>query len=118
MPAGYLGLFILVGLVLLFVVVVLTVSDRLGPQRRGMSLPYESGVAERVSAPGRTRLPVQYYRVALLFLVFDVEAVFVYPWAVTYRALGRFALGEMLVFLGILFFGYWYARRRGGFEWE
>ncbi len=118
MPASYLGLLILAGFALLFAAVVLAVSARLGPQRRESSLPYESGVAEPIAAPGRTRLPVQYYRVALLFLIFDVEAVFVYPWAVTYRALGRFALGEMLVFLGILFFGYWYARQRGGFEWE
>ena len=78
-----------------------------------------AAVASRgVSAPGRQRLPVRYYRVALLFLVFDVEAVFVYPWAVTYRTLGTYALGEMFVFLGILLFGYWYARKRGGLEWQ
>lgn len=118
LPAEYLGLLILAGLALLFAAVVLAVSARLGPRRRGMSLPYESGVAEPLAAPGRTRLPVHYYRVALLFLIFDVEAVFVYPWAVAYRQLGSFALGEMLIFLGILLFGYWYARRRGGFEWE
>ncbi len=118
MPAGYLGLLILAGLSFLFAVAVLILSSLIGPKRRGTSLPYESGVAEPVSAPGRMRLPVRYYRIALLFLIFDVEAVFVYPWAVTYRTLGTYALGEMVVFLGILFFGYWYARRRGGLEWE
>ncbi len=118
MPPEYLGLLILAALIFLFAVAVLAVSTALGPRRRETSLPYESGVAEAVPAPGRVRLPVHYYRIALLFLVFDVEAVFVYPWAVTYRKLGTFALGEMLVFLGILFFGYWYARRRGGLEWE
>ncbi|MDQ6601386.1 MAG: NADH-quinone oxidoreductase subunit A [Chloroflexota bacterium] len=118
MPASYLGLLILAGIAFLFAIAVLTISTLLGPQRRGTSLPYESGVAEPVSAPGRQRLPVRYYRVALLFLVFDVEAVFVYPWAVTYRTLGTYALGEMFVFLGILLFGYWYARKRGGLEWQ
>lgn len=118
MPGSYLGLLVLAGLAFFFAVAILSVSTLLGPQRRGTSLPYESGVSEPVSAPGRQRLPVRYYRVALLFLVFDVEAVFVYPWAVTYRNLGTYALGEMFVFLGILFFGYWYARKRGGLEWE
>jgi NADH-quinone oxidoreductase subunit A len=117
-PGSYLGLLVLAGLAFLFAVVVLIVSTLLGPRRRRTSLPYESGVSEPVSAPGRQRLPVRYYRVALLFLVFDVEAVFVYPWAVTYRRIGTYALGEMFVFLGILFFGYWYARKRGGLEWE
>lgn len=118
MPGSYLGLLVLVGLAFLFAVVVLFVSTLLGPKRRGTSLPYESGVAAPAAAPGRQRLPVHYYRVALLFLVFDVEAIFVYPWAVTFRKLGTYALGEMFVFLGILFFGYWYARKRGGLEWE
>jgi NADH-quinone oxidoreductase subunit A len=117
-PGSYLGLLVLAGLAFLFAVAVLIVSTLLGPRRRGTSLPYESGVSAPLSAPGRQRLPVRYYRVALLFLVFDVEAVFVYPWAVTYRRLGTYALGEMFVFLGILFFGYWYARKRGGLEWE
>ena len=118
MPAAYTGMLILAGLAVAFAFAVLAVSGLLGPKRRGMSTPYESGVAENLSAPGRVRLPVRYYRVALLFLLFDVEAAFVYPWAVTYRALGSYALGEMVVFLGILLFGYWYARQRGGLEWD
>ena len=118
MPGSYLGLLVLAALAFLFAVAVLFVSTLLGPKRRGTSLPYESGVAEPVGGPARQRLPVRYYRVALLFLVFDVESVFVYPWAVTYRKLGTYALGEMFVFLGILLFGYWYARKRGGLEWE
>jgi NADH-quinone oxidoreductase subunit A len=117
-PASYLGLLVLAGLTFVFAVVVLAVSALLSPKTRRTSLPYESGVAEPISAPGRQRLPVRYYRIALLFLVFDVEAVFIYPWAVSYRTLGLYAFGEMFVFLGILFFGYWYARRRGGLEWE
>jgi NADH-quinone oxidoreductase subunit A len=117
-PGSYLGLLVLAGLAFLFAVAVLIVSTLLGPRRRGTGLLYGSGVSAPPSAPGRQRLPVRYYRVALLFLVFDVEAVFVYPWAVTYRRLGTYALGEMFVFLGILFFGYWYARKRGGLEWE
>lgn len=61
---------------------------------------------------------LHYYMFALLFVVFDVEAAFLYPWAVAYRFEGLFAVGEMLVFVGILAFGWLYAWRRGAMEWE
>ena len=63
------------------------------------------------------RYNVRYYLFALLFVVFDVEAVFLYPWAVAYRALGVYAFVEAIVFIGILFVGYAYAWRRGAMEW-
>jgi NADH-quinone oxidoreductase subunit A len=78
--------------------------------------PYESGVWAIGSA--RERVPIRYYVIAMLFILFDIETVFLYPWAVVYRALGTFALVEMLVFIGILSIGLVYAWKRGALEWQ
>jgi NADH-quinone oxidoreductase subunit A len=79
-------------------------------------MPYESGVWPVGSA--RERVPVRYYLVAMLFILFDVEAVFLYPWAVLFRELGWLGFWEILVFVGVLLLGYAYAWRRGAFEWQ
>jgi len=79
-------------------------------------LPYESGVWPTGSA--RDRVPVRYYLIAMLFILFDVEIVFVYPWAVLLRELGRLGLGEMFAFLAILVLGYLYVLKRGALQWE
>jgi NADH-quinone oxidoreductase subunit A len=76
---------------------------------------YECGVPP--SGEARSRYPVRFYILAVLFVVFDVEAIFLFPWAVKYRALGMFGFVEMLVFLGILVTGYAYAWRKGALEW-
>jgi NADH-quinone oxidoreductase subunit A len=78
--------------------------------------PYECGVVPQGDA--RTPFSVHYYLVAVLFVLFDLEAVFVYPWAVSLRELGTPALVEMLVFIVILLVGYVYAWKKGVFEWE
>jgi NADH-quinone oxidoreductase subunit A len=80
------------------------------------SLPYESGVWPIGSA--RERIPIRYYLVAMLFILFDIEIVFVYPWAVLVRELGRPGLVEMFAFLAVLGCGYLYLLRRGALEWE
>ncbi|MDR5694446.1 MAG: NADH-quinone oxidoreductase subunit A [Armatimonadota bacterium] len=79
-------------------------------------LPYESGVWPIGTA--RERVPVRYYVIAMLFLLFDVEIVFLYPWAVLYRVLGIPGLVEMAIFLGVLLIGFWYAWQRRALEWE
>ncbi len=79
-------------------------------------MPYESGVWPIGSA--RERVPVRYYLVAMLFILFDVEAVFLYPWAVLFRELGWLGLWEVLAFVGVLLAGYVYAWRRGAFQWQ
>jgi NADH-quinone oxidoreductase subunit A len=66
----------------------------------------------------RVRFNVRFYVVALIFLIFDVEVVFLFPWAVVYKSLGWFAFIEMLVFLGILFVGYAYVWRKGDLDWD
>jgi NADH-quinone oxidoreductase subunit A len=78
--------------------------------------PFECGYP--VSAPLPSRLSVKYYVAGLLLLVFDVETVFLYLWAVEFRALGVFGLVEMGVFVGLLFVGYVYLLRRGAFRWS
>ncbi len=78
--------------------------------------PYECGVVPKSDA--RAPFNVHYYLVAVLFVLFDLEAVFIYPWAVSLRSLGTPALVEMFVFIVILLVGYFYAWKKGVFEWE
>ncbi len=85
------------------------------PTRRKLE-PYESGMTP--IGPAMRRLPVKFYLVAVLFILFDIEVVFFFPFAVVARQLGLFALAEMGVFIGILLVGYVYAWRKGALEWE
>ena len=89
-----------------------------GPRRPlpGQAEPYESGVWPIGSA--RERVPIRYYLIAMLFLLFDVEAVFLYPWAVVARELKVFGLIEVLTFVGVLGLGFLYAWKRGALEWQ
>jgi NADH-quinone oxidoreductase subunit A len=83
---------------------------------RDMDIPYECGVDPLGGT--KERLPVKFYLVAILFIVFDIEVVFMYPWAVVYDRLALFGFIEMLVFIGILLIGFIYVLRRGALRWE
>jgi NADH:ubiquinone oxidoreductase subunit 3 (chain A) len=101
--------------------VLVVLSWVLGPRRPTPQklAPYECGVTPIGSA--RERFPIKFYLIAMLFIVFDIETVFLYPWAVIYKSSGSmmlFNLAEMAVFIGILFVGYVYVWRRGAFEWD
>jgi len=78
-------------------------------------MPYECGVDPIGDA--RDRFSVRFYIVAMLFLIFDVETIFLFPWAVIYDRLAVFGLAEMLLFIGILVVGYYYAWSKGALEW-
>lgn len=78
-------------------------------------MPYECGVTPESDARGR--YTVRFYIIAILFVIFDVETVYLFPWAVQFRVLGLFGLVEMLVFLGILIVGYIWLWKRGALEW-
>ncbi len=78
--------------------------------------PYESGVIPLGSA--RERFSVKFYLVALLFIVFDLETVFLIPWGVTFRELGVFGFVEMLIFIGILLVGFVYVWKKGALQWD
>jgi NADH-quinone oxidoreductase subunit A len=95
-----------------------TISHFLAPKSRNPNKgePYECGVVPKSDA--RAPFNIHYYLVAVLFVLFDLEAVFIYPWAVSLRALGTPALAEMFVFIAILLVGYFYAWKKGVFEWE
>jgi NADH-quinone oxidoreductase subunit A len=92
-------------------------SRLLGPRRPTPAklAPYECGIVpERVP---RERFPVKFYVIAMLFIVFDIETIFLFPWAVTFRQLGLFGLVEMAIFIGLVFVAYVYVWQRGGLEW-
>jgi len=79
-------------------------------------ITYESGIDPFMDA--QQKFSIRYYLIAMLFLIFDIEAVFLYPWAVTYDRLGLYGLLEMVIFIIILLVGYLYAWRKGALEWE
>ena len=91
----------------------LTLRPRPTPVKQS---PYESGIPALGDA--RERFSVKFYMVAVLFIIFDIETVFMIPWAVAFRQLGLFGLIEMFVFVVILLVGYVYAWKRGALDWE
>jgi NADH-quinone oxidoreductase subunit A len=118
MLAEYVPIAILFILALVIAIVVIVLGTIFGPRRKSFrkSAPYESGM--QPIGPGTRRMNVRYYLVAVLFILFDVEIIFFYPWAVNFRALGLFGFVEMLVFVAILLVGYVYVWKKGAFEWD
>jgi len=78
--------------------------------------PYESGMAPVGSA--RERFSVKFYLVGMIFILFDIEAVFLYPWVVVFRELKLFALGEMFIFVALVLVGYFYVWKKGALDWS
>jgi NADH-quinone oxidoreductase subunit A len=110
----YLPVMILGALALAFAVLSLIVSRKPTPAKLA---PYESGmVPERL--PAGDRFSVKFYVVAMLFIIFDIETIFLFPWAVGFRKLGLFGLVEMIVFIGLVFVAYIYIWKSGGLDWE
>ncbi|MBP7227628.1 MAG: NADH-quinone oxidoreductase subunit A [Longilinea sp.] len=99
-------------------ILVVLLGNLFGPRRptSRKSAPYESGMVPY--GVGMRRMSVRYYLIAVLFILFDVEIVFLIPWAVVMRRLGVLGLVEMLIFLGILTVGFVYAWKKGALEWE
>jgi NADH-quinone oxidoreductase subunit A len=111
-------------LVILFVMAIglgliaVALGHLFGPHRPTprKSVPYESGM--KPIGPGTRRMPVRFYLVAVLFILFDIEVVFFLPWAVVFRELKIAGLVEMIIFILILALGFIYAWKKGAFEWE
>ena len=121
MLAEYLPLVVLFVIAALFVGLSMAVASRLGPNEPNPTkeAAYESGIIPDPATDVRgTRFPVKFYLVAMLFIIFDVEAVFLYPWAVSLRSLGWYGFVVMAVFVLLLFESYYYILRRGGLEWD
>jgi NADH-quinone oxidoreductase subunit A len=104
----------------LFAVVSVVIALVIGPRRynRAKLEAYECGIEPLAGEQVGQRFPIKYYLTAMLFIVFDIEIVFLYPWAVSFDKLGFFAVGEMLVFMATVFVAYAYVWRRGGLEWD
>ena len=115
---AYWPIAILVGLTTVLAVVVIIAGHLLGPSRPSerKAQAYESGM--QPIGPGTRQMPVRFYLVAVLFILFDIEVIFLLPWAVVFRQLGWFGLIEVGVFLLILLVGYAYAWKKGALEWD
>jgi NADH-quinone oxidoreductase subunit A len=114
----YLPILMLLGLSTLFAVGSIFVASKVGPSAPSPAKlsPYESGIVpERLP---REKFPVKFYIVAMIFIVFDIEVIFFYPFAVIFRELGLFGLAEMGVFIALVLVAYFYILRAGGLDWE
>jgi NADH-quinone oxidoreductase subunit A len=118
MLQDYLPIAVLIALSTVFAFLVVVLGHLFGPKRptARKSAPYESGM--QPIGPGTRRMPVRFYLIAVLFILFDIEVVFFLPWAVVFRQLGIFGLIEMFVFILILLVGYVYAWKKGALDWD
>jgi NADH-quinone oxidoreductase subunit A len=103
-----------------FAIFSIAISSLTGPRRynRAKSDSYECGIEPTPQPMGGGKFPVKYYITAMLFIVFDIEIVFLYPWAVYFDEMKLFGLVEMVIFIATVFVAYAYVWRRGGLEWD
>lgn len=118
LPSDYLPILIQFFVALGFVATTMIATHLLGPKRKSKIKldSFECGI----EVHGNARIPfsIKYFLVAILFVLFDVEVIFMYPWAVNFKSLGLFGLMEMFVFMVILLTGFFYIIRKGALKWE
>ena len=114
----YLAIAIMIALATVVALIAIGMGELFGPKKKSAAkaMPYESGMDP--IGEGTRRMPVRFYLIAVLFILFDIEVVFFLPWAVVFRQLGLFGLVEMMIFIVILLVGYVYAWKKGALEWE
>ncbi|HEU4743677.1 MAG TPA: NADH-quinone oxidoreductase subunit A [Anaerolineales bacterium] len=114
----YVAIALMVALSTIVALIAIGLGTIFGPKKdsAAKSMPYESGM--NPYGEGTRRMPVRFYLVAVLFILFDIEVVFFLPWAIVFRQLGLFGLIEMAIFIVILLVGYVYAWKKGALEWE
>lgn len=117
----YLPIAVLLGIALFFAILLPVLSLSLGPKRTTDAsarklTPYESGMVAIGSA--QRRLPVKFYRIAVLFILFDVDIILLVPWAVTFRKLGFYGLVAMLIFIFVFILGDLWVWKKGVLEWD
>jgi NADH-quinone oxidoreductase subunit A len=117
-PADYLPIFIQFLVAAGFVVATMLATHLLGPKRKSKikEETFECGI--EVHGNARTPFSVKYFLVAILFVLFDVEVIFMYPWAVNFRSLGTMGMIEMLIFMALLLTGFFYIIKKGALKWE
>jgi NADH-quinone oxidoreductase subunit A len=117
---SYVPILFMLGLGFAFAALSVFTSLVVGPKRynRAKLDSYECGIEPTPQALGGGKFPVKYYITAMMFIVFDIEIVFLYPWAVYFDSLRMFGLVEMVLFIATVFVAYAYVWRRGGLEWD
>ncbi len=118
MLTNYIPILILLLISTALALIVIAMSFLMGPRRPSgrKASPYESGMMPIGQA--MRRFPAKFYLIAVLFILFDIEVIFLYPWAIVFRKLKVFGLIEMAIFIIILLVGYVYVWKRGALEWE
>ena len=114
----YIAIAVMIAVATLIAFIAIGLGELFGPKKKSdaKSMPYESGM--NPYGEGTRRMPVRFYIIAVLFILFDIEVVFFLPWAIVFRKLGIFGLIEMTIFIVILLVGYVYAWKKGALEWE
>ncbi len=117
-PVNYVPIAIFAIISFVFGLVTLTVGQLVRPSNsyHAKLTVYESGAT--VFSDARVKIPMRYYVIAMLFVIFDIEVIFLYPWAIVYDTLGIIGLVEMTVFIAVLLVGYVYAWKKGALEWD
>jgi NADH-quinone oxidoreductase subunit A len=118
LPSDYLPLIVQFGLAISFVVFTMIATHLLGPKRKSKVKDdvWECGIEAQGDA--RAPISIKYFLVAILFVLFDVEVIFMYPWAVNFRELGMVGFVEMIIFMGLLLAGFFYVIKKGVLKWE
>lgn len=118
LPSDFLPIVVQFGLAAAFIIGTMIVTHNIGPSRKNAKKddPFECGV--ETVGDARTPISVKYFLVAILFVLFDVEVIFMYPWAVNFKQLGMLGFVEMIVFMALLLSGFYYIIRKGVLKWE
>lgn len=118
LPVNYLPIIFQMIVALGFVLTTMLVTHKIGPKRstKDKLTPFESGI--EVIGNARTPVSIKYFLVAILFVLFDVEVIFMYPWAVNFRDLGTDGMLEMFVFMGTLLLGFIYIIKKKALDWD
>lgn len=117
-PENYIPILVFIGVGIALGTLILLLGGLVRPHRsyRAKLAPYESG--SPLFQDARVQFPMRYYIIAMLFVIFDIEIVFMFPWAVAFNSLGLVGLVEMTLFIAILVVGFWYAWKKGALEWD
>jgi NADH-quinone oxidoreductase subunit A len=115
---AYVAIALMVVLATLVALIAIGLGTLFGPRKQSEAkgMPYESGM--NPYGEGTRRMPVRFYLIAVLFILFDIEVIFFLPWAIVFRELKIFGLIEMSIFIAVLLVGYVYAWKKGALEWE
>ncbi len=118
LPSDYLPLVVQLGIAVAFVVFTMLATHLLGPKRNSKikDAAWECGIEAQGDA--RAPISIKYFLVAILFVLFDIEIIFMYPWAVNFRELGLTGFIEMILFMALLLSGFYYVIKKGVLKWE